>query len=68
MPASWLLPAFLAAAALLDSFVSRCTATLGGTQHYFMAEHEDMRNIAVMLRHLPLCLRDAYIFWLRWVA
>lgn len=37
-----------------------CRATLG--QHFFFSDFEPMLRLALMLRHLPLALRDHYIF------
>lgn len=37
-----------------------CRATL--SQHFFFSDYEPMRKLALMLRHLPLALRDHYIF------
>ena len=37
-----------------------CRATL--SDHFFFSDYEAMHKLALMLRHLPLSLRDAYTF------
>lgn len=37
-----------------------CRATLN--DHFFFSDYEAMHKLALMLRHLPLSLRDAYTF------
>lgn len=32
------------------------------SEHYFFSDYEAMHKLALMLRHLPLPLRDAYTF------
>lgn len=45
---------------MLDQFA--CEALLA--PHFFFAHFEDVRTLAVMLKHLPLSLREAYAFCL----
>lgn len=47
--------------ALLDRFAEAARGSLGGS-HYSLARYEDIRALAVMLRHLPLSLREAWTF------
>ena len=47
--------------ALLDRFADAAQGSLGGS-HYALARYEDTRALAVMLRHLPLSLREAWTF------
>ena len=47
-------------AGILDLFAEE--AVLG--PQFFFAHFEDMRTLAVMLRHLPLGLRESYLFCL----
>lgn len=45
----------------LKHFLGWCgRATL--TQHFFFSNYEPMHKLALMLRHLPLSLREHYIF------
>ena len=37
-----------------------CRATM--SQHFFFSDYESMHKLALMLRHLPLTLREHYIF------
>ena len=32
------------------------------SQHFFFSDYESMHKLALMLRHLPLTLREHYIF------
>ncbi len=41
-----------------DKYVRRATLS----DHFFFSDYEAMHKLALMLRHLPLPLRDAYTF------
>ncbi|BDA48563.1 ATP-dependent RNA helicase SUV3L, mitochondrial [Coccomyxa sp. Obi] len=42
----------------LENFADRATLS----DHFFFSDYEAMHKLALMLRHLPLSLRDAYTF------
>lgn len=46
----------------LHSVLDRFAAQAATDSHYFLARFDEMRTLAVMLRHLPLSLREAYVF------